>query len=224
MIAPLRMVIATDISDSLHQEAAAESYIEEFRKENAEHLSFEDGAFAFCLCKAAYHHLPRLMIGVYEMLRVANLRVALIEPNDTYFPSNFLIHAFTVLKNFGRRLLGRQVERHAFEEAWNYCCCPSRREVEKLALGMGLRWIAFCGVNDTYIPGSKTELVSEDGPIFRRTRRGVALRNLLCRTGIMDYKLLSSMIFVSASSTPHEATVGGSLSDVALPRNSYSGE
>jgi ubiquinone/menaquinone biosynthesis C-methylase UbiE len=110
MIAPLRMVIATDISDSLRQEAAAESYIEEFRKENAEHLSFEDGAFGFCLCKAAYHHLPRPMIGVYEMLRVANLRVALIEPNDTYFPSNFLIHAFTVLQNFGRRLLGRQVE------------------------------------------------------------------------------------------------------------------
>jgi hypothetical protein len=67
--------------------------------------------------------------------------------------------------------------------------------------------------------------VSEDGPISRRTRRSVALRNLLFRTGIMDYKLLSSIIF---KSRPPEHLMKrlqeAGYQMVELPRNSYSGE
>jgi SAM-dependent methyltransferase len=40
-----------------------------FQKENAEQLSFEDESFDFVLCKEAYHHFPRPMIALYEMIR-----------------------------------------------------------------------------------------------------------------------------------------------------------
>ena len=67
--------------------------------------------------------------------------------------------------------------------------------------------------------------MSEDGPISRRTRRSVALRNLLFRAGIMDYKLLSSMIF---KSRPPEHLMKrlqeAGYQMVELPRNYHSGE
>ena len=76
--------LATDISDALLQEAKNIGYINEFKKENSESLSFDDSKFDYVFCKESYHHFPRPMLALYEMLRVASKGVILIEPNDRY--------------------------------------------------------------------------------------------------------------------------------------------
>lgn len=77
-------VIASDISDFLLQEGKKAGYISNYKQENAEKLSFNDDEFDFIFCKESYHHFPRPMIALYEMIRVARQGVILIEPNDIY--------------------------------------------------------------------------------------------------------------------------------------------
>ncbi|WP_158308790.1 methyltransferase domain-containing protein [Desulfocurvibacter africanus] len=57
-------------------------FIPEYSVENAEKLSFANGSYDYLLCKEAFHHFPRPMIALYEMLRVARKGIVLIEPND----------------------------------------------------------------------------------------------------------------------------------------------
>lgn len=75
-------VLATDISDVLLKKAKKEGYVEKYKKENAECLTFKDNSFDFVLCKESYHHFPRPIVALYEMIRVAKKAVILIEPND----------------------------------------------------------------------------------------------------------------------------------------------
>ena len=76
--------LPTDISDVLLKEAKKLGFIPDYRKENAEFLTFKDSEFDYVFCKESYHHFPRPMIALYEMLRVARKGVVLIEPNDKY--------------------------------------------------------------------------------------------------------------------------------------------
>ena len=61
--------LATDISTTLFAEAKAQGLIDDFRKENAEALSFPDASFDFVFCKESYHHIARPMHALREMLR-----------------------------------------------------------------------------------------------------------------------------------------------------------
>ena len=63
-------IAATDIAEVLLKEAKEEGYIKAYSKENAESLSFADNEFDFVFCKESYHHFPRPMIALYEILRV----------------------------------------------------------------------------------------------------------------------------------------------------------
>jgi len=78
--------LATDISGTLLEEARTKGLIQEYRVENAEALSFHDRSFDFVLCKESYHHFPRPMCALHEMLRVASRAVLLIEANDQACP------------------------------------------------------------------------------------------------------------------------------------------
>src|SRR5690606_3411078 len=53
--------LATDISGILLEEAKAQGLIDDYRVENAEHLSFASESFDFVFCKESYHHFPRPM-------------------------------------------------------------------------------------------------------------------------------------------------------------------
>ena len=106
---PSARVHATDISDMLLREAAATGYIKSFSRENAESLSFGDGEFDFVLCKESYHHFPRPMIALYEMIRVAGTGVILMEPTDPYVTTGTKDLVFMALKRVVKMLLGRPV-------------------------------------------------------------------------------------------------------------------
>lgn len=193
-----REATATDISSVLLQEAQAAGFIEHWSCENAEHLSFEDGAFDFTLCKESYHHFPRPMTALYEMLRVSRLGVVLIEPNDPYVPRGIVPVLVREAKNVLNWVLGKRHIRAEYEESGNYVYRISRREIEKVALGLDYRAVAFKGFNDAFLPGVELERFESRGPLQRRLRLLIGAKDLLCRLGAMDYALMTAIIFKRA--------------------------
>ncbi|MBE7497056.1 MAG: class I SAM-dependent methyltransferase [Verrucomicrobiaceae bacterium] len=187
-------VVASDISDVLLREAKEQGYISEFRTENAEALSFGDGEFDYVFCKESYHHFPRPMKALYEMVRVARKGVFLIEPNDVFVSERLLTVLCRKIKGWlGRVGIGRQ-NRHAWEASGNYVYSLSRREMEKAALGLNFRAVAFKGINDLYLPKMENELLSEKGPLQKRLRRHLQARDLLCKIKVFDYTNLGVLI------------------------------
>jgi ubiquinone/menaquinone biosynthesis C-methylase UbiE len=136
--------LATDIGGSLLKEGKERGYIPEYEVQNAEHLTYEDSAFDFVLCKESYHHFPRPALALYEMLRVARRAVVLIEPQDEY-PGLPL----RGLKILIKRMTGRRFQTgyDSFEEVGNYVYTISKRELTKVALGLDLTHIAFRSLN-----------------------------------------------------------------------------
>lgn len=192
--------LATDIATTLLEEAKALGLIDEYRKENAEALSFGDNSFDFVLCKESYHHFPQPMKALYEMLRVARLGVLLVEPSDHEIPDTAATTLSRLLKNAIKRLLARPTGGHRFEELGNYVYGVSRREMKKVALGIGLPTVAFGGLNDYYVPGAEFEPAQPGCRIFRRVRMRIARYDLLCRLGINQYGLLAVLMLKQAPS------------------------
>ena len=186
--------LATDISETLLEEARRAGRLAEYRKENAESLSFDDGSFDFVLCKESYHHFPRPMKALYEMLRVARRGVLMIEPCDHEIPDSSATMISRLLKNAIKRLLGRPTHGHRFEELHNYVYGISRREMSKVALGAGYPTVAFKGINDAYFPGVEFEPAMPHSVLFRRVRAQIARYDRLCRLGINQPGLLGVLI------------------------------
>jgi ubiquinone/menaquinone biosynthesis C-methylase UbiE len=186
--------LPTDISTTLLEEAQALGLIAEYRKENAECLSLGDESFDFVLCKESYHHFPRPMIALYEMLRVARRGVLLIEPSDHEIADSVATVLSRLAKNLIKRILRRPAGGHRFEELGNYVYGISRREIEKLALGAGYPAVAFRGINDYYRDGIEFEPARAGSAAFREVRSRIARYDLLCRLGINQYGLLAALI------------------------------
>jgi ubiquinone/menaquinone biosynthesis C-methylase UbiE len=187
--------VATDITDALLAEAQAIGFITEYRQENAEALSFADETFDFVLCKESYHHFPRPMIALYEMLRVARQAVILIEPRDPYISSSLREIARRRCANLAKIALGRKLpERHSFESSGNYIYAVSERELEKAALGIGLPAIAFAGLNDYYEAGVEYETATADNPVFRRVANKIHRPDQSARLGFRQYGLLVAVL------------------------------
>ena len=145
-------VLATDISEHLLKESKARGYIDDYAIENAEALSFADKSFDFVLCKESYHHFPRPFLALYEMLRVAQKGVFLIEPNDQ-FPSEERVRAYVDDLNANRKACFPQLDKDEYEGCGNYVYTISRRDMLKVALGLNLPQLAFKGLNDHYVKG-----------------------------------------------------------------------
>jgi ubiquinone/menaquinone biosynthesis C-methylase UbiE len=189
--------VATDISDVLLKEGKASGLIEAFSKENAEKLSFKDDSFDFAFCKESYHHFPRPMLALYEMLRVVKQGVVLIEPNESPvlgslpFMLKRLLKLLMLKVGMHHRLRSTDTSlflpySDTYEVAGNYVYSISEREIAKVALGMNLPVVAFKGINDWYIKGVEQESASEKSVLFteikakirkedRRSQRGLSL-------------------------------------------------
>jgi ubiquinone/menaquinone biosynthesis C-methylase UbiE len=187
--------VATDISDTMLRRAQEDGYIREYRKENAEHLSFADNSFDFALCKEAYHHFPRPMLAVYEMLRVARLGIVLIEPDETpvIAPPRHLLKMLvkeTLIRCGLRRLFHDRSTNiidcglNWYEEVGNFGFCISRREIERVAIALNFRHVAFRGINDSYIEGVENETASPDSALFRKIRDDIEKLDRQCRRGL----------------------------------------
>ncbi len=214
--------LATDISGTLLEESKAKGLIEDYRVENAEALSFKEHSFDFVFCKESYHHFPRPMRAIHEMLRVARRAVLLIEPNDQTLPDGFVTTLSRLAKNLIKKILRRPTDYHVFEDAGNYVYSISRREMEKLALGLGFATVAFKGVNDYYLAGVEFEPATQDCALFRRVSRKIARYDILCRLGISQPGLLAAIIFKQPPSADVKKALRACGYDVVnLPLNPY---
>ena len=214
--------LATDISDVLLKEAKHLGYISEYKQENAESLSFKSAEFDYVFCKESYHHFPRPMIALYEMLRVANRGVVLIEPNDTYLSNRVSKNLFRGIKNFIKVILGRDVSKHGFESSGNYLYAISRREIEKVALGLNYPVVVFKGINDAYFTGAEYEKISANGAIQKKIKALVNTADLVCKLGLMDYGILAAIIFKERpSKTLIDNLRKNGCEVVHLPENPY---
>lgn len=220
LIAHGAQALPTDLAVTLLESAKAQGRIPSYRKENAESLSFADGSFDFVLCKESYHHFPRPMKALYEMLRVSRRGVLLIEPSDHELPDTVVTTLSRMFKNVSKRILGRRSDGHRFEELGNYVYGVSRREIEKVALGAGLPTVAFKGINDYYLPGVEFAPATEGNDLFRKIRARIAQYDRRCRIGLNQYGLLAVVILKD----PVDSLLTGSLKTsgfdvVALPRS-----
>ena len=215
-------VLASDISEALLKEGKELGYIKDYRKENVEALSFSDEEFDFVFCKEAYHHFPRPMIALYEMLRVAKKAVVLIEPNDEYVYSTVLEILFRNIKNFIKYILRKKIVNHNFEEVGNYVYSISRREVEKVALGMNYKVIALKGLNDNYKEGVEYEKASNNSKLFRQVKRRICLFDLLAKFKLKRYSILTVVIFKEEPKfVPMDDLAKEGYEVVVLPSNPY---
>ncbi len=197
-------VLATDISEEQLRKAHNEGFIREYQVENAESLSFDNSEFDFVLCKESYHHFPRPMVALYEMLRVARIGVVLIEPNDDKIatPQKSRVNTaalwfWMALKNWIKRAIGRELyyDQGRYEASGNHVYTISTRELEKVALGMNFPLVAIKGLNDHYIDGAEFEILSEDGPILNEIKRTIDKKNAASMKGFQPWGLLVAVIF-----------------------------
>jgi ubiquinone/menaquinone biosynthesis C-methylase UbiE len=215
-------VLATDISDHLLKEAHDLGFIGEYQKENAEALSFPNNSFDFVLCKESYHHFPRPMLALYEMLRVCKKGVVLIEANDLFIASDLPGIIWLSIKNILDFLTIRRMVKHGFEEVGNYVYTLSPREVEKVAAGLNLLTVAFKGINDQHIEGVEYEKMEQQSKLFKKVKRIIRFRDFLNKIKLRPYTALVSIIFKEEPGDPikHELKLAD-YQVVDLPKNPH---
>ena len=214
-------VVATDIDVSLLESAKKRGFIREYRKENAEKLSFADNSFDFILCKESLHHFPRPMLALYEMLRVARVGVVLIEPRDKEIPTNLMFSGIREYQNKMNALTGHKDPQ--FEPCGNFIYGFSERELEKVALGIGLHTIAFRGLNDYYFDAPGSDLIADKSEKVIRTIREIELADALCENGVREPDYIASVIFCTDQIPKNltAAMVKNKWQIKDLPRNPY---
>lgn len=206
-------VLATDIAEDCLKMAKENGFIPDYKIENAENLSFENDSFDFVLVKEAYHHFPRPILAVYEMLRVANRGIVLIEPNDPNIQTpqkfnlnNSLFWFIQSIKNKIKRLLNKEsyYSQGAYEPSGNFVYSISEREIEKIALGLNYDMVAFKGFNDDYFEGVETEKIIDNGPLFKKLQYSIEKENKKVKNGQRVFGILTAIIF---KEMPNEACI-----------------
>ena len=216
--------LPVDINVSLLEVARQTGIIRDYKKENAEALSFPADSFDFAFCKEAYHHFPRPVLALYEMLRVSRKAVILVEPAD-WLPSPVPRRILQTVKNQLKKLLKREIphpDTGNFEPIGNYVYNVSEREIQKIALALNLPAVAFKRFHDVYIEGVEFEKANDQSKLLKKTRSGISRNNLLSRLGLSSQNHIAAVIF----KTPPASGVRKRLKDagyqvIDLPKNPH---
>ena len=186
--------VASDIDDSALIVAQQAGLINAFSRENAEALSFENESFDYVMCKEAYHHFPRPMIAVYEMLRVAKKGVILIEPNDRQIVTSSRQVLMGGVGTLIGKLLKREPKPHQYEPAGNYVYSISAVEAEKVACGLGLPevWIGY--MDDEYVEGLGSVPHDPNSKATKKLETKIKLKMTLSRMGAKPWGQIRILI------------------------------
>ncbi|HEV8271813.1 MAG TPA: class I SAM-dependent methyltransferase [Chitinophagaceae bacterium] len=225
-IEPTLDILPVDISTVLLEYAKKNNLITNYAKENAEKLSFADNTFDFAFCKESFHHFPRPYIALYEMIRVAKNAVILIEPNEIDILSRALTGRLWIgFKQFIKKIIGKKnlhIDTGNFETVGNYVYTVSKREIEKVALGIGLTTVAFYYFNDVYIYGTEFEKAESSSILFKKIKAGIRKKDIRSKLGIDPYKNIITIIFKQKPSEKIcKELVKNKFEIVQLPENPY---
>jgi len=178
-------VFPTDISENMLKKSKERNLINDYSIENAEELSFGDETFDVVFCKESFHHFPRPIIALYEMLRVAREAVILYEPTDSdkarVSGKKYIISALKIMLN---KIVNRNhmpyvpniddSGNHIYEkDPKNYVYSVSNSEINKIVHGLNLAGMAFFEYNDAYIPGIEFEKATQDSKLFKKLKKDI---------------------------------------------------
>ncbi|MBJ6727762.1 class I SAM-dependent methyltransferase [Geomesophilobacter sediminis] len=200
-----RNVLPTSIGGTFLEDSKKRGLIAEYRVENAEALSFADGSFDWAVCREAFHHFPRPMVALYEMLRVARKGVVLIEPQDPMID---------VPQYTGEPILG-------YEKAGNYIYTISRRELEKVVLGLDLPVLATRGLFDVYYEGVEELPASDAIPQFLEFRRQTEEGQARCAQNLQKNNYLLAIIYKQKLQEVDVTRYNGYWKITAYPGNPF---
>ena len=194
------------------------SLIDNFLCINAEKIELPDNSFDFIVCKEALHHMPRPYMAIYEMLRVAKKGICFIEPNDPvidWSPSSKNSISRKIIDN---SIVGKSVQYldvngqeiySKFLDWWedgafNYVYTISKREVSKIAQGLGIPSYATLGFNDIYREDWAKQSAEPNSEGFKNTNEQISLHNQLCSVSGIPENYITGILF---KETPHPSII-----------------
>ncbi len=192
-------VVASDISDVVLKKAYARGLIKKYSMQNVENISYTDNAFDYVMCKEAFHHFPRAYLALYEMIRVCKLAIIMVtEPIDILSKMSTLLFFKNILDKINPFLINRiWKNRFSWETVGNYVFKISEREIEKIAMGMGLPCIAFKRYNHfkSHTPIEGMLDVPLNINLYKRIQRKLRIKNFISRVGLIPYDSVCTVIF-----------------------------
>jgi SAM-dependent methyltransferase len=202
-------VVSSNLDSRNLAKAKQVGAIEEFLTINAEAIDLPSNSYDYILCKESLHHMPRPYLAIYEMLRVCRKGVFFIDPQDSFIdwpakkndfyremvPDAHVGEEISYKKTHGDQEVYREPIDWWEDGAFNYVYAISRREIRKIALGMGLPFYAMKSFNDWYEPDAAAELVSENGPGFRKTKEQIAYHDQLSSITGKPSHYLTGLLF-----------------------------
>jgi ubiquinone/menaquinone biosynthesis C-methylase UbiE len=190
---------ASDISDEVLKKAFERNLIQNYSKVNVENIHYEDNKFDYVFCKEAFHHFPKAFLGLYEMLRVSKKATIIIEPIDILSKIPFLLLLKNFFDRFNPKLISKVWKnRFSFETVGNYVFKISEREIEKIAMGLGLRIIAFKGINIMLNLKTDKSIIKEvpsNSKHLKKIYSRIKFKNFLSRLHFLPYNHLCCVIF-----------------------------
>lgn len=214
-------VIASSITDAQLKKLQSRGLINgvEIREINAEAIDMEDEAVDFVLCKEAFHHFARPLVGFYEMLRVSRRGVVLLaEPYD-----DIRFRPFDAFKTLIKRTLRRNtpMANNLFEPSGNYIYGVSLNEIHKAAIALQLPGVYYLPLNDFFHHSiSRNQM----GRHFSReiTKIAIGAQDVMARAGLMSW---GSVTVVVLKQPLDQATIKdlekAGFSARAIPINPY---
>lgn len=228
-------VLPTDICETLLEESKKRGFIDDYKVENVEKLSFSDNSFDFVFCKESYHHFPRPYIALYEMLRVASKAVFLVEPNDepmaqSVKTKDWLRFKFQVLLSKLKikvRLIHYRkpviFAQKGYEESGNFIYSISKHEIQKLMQGLDYPQMVYKEMNTHYIEGCEFEPADvSKSSIFKQIVDTIRNEDERCVTGWDVPNMIILGLFKEVMNEETRMTFkkqGWTILD--LPRNPY---
>lgn len=215
-----RSIIASNITSHSLNALAAQGKLPpcEVRALNAEALELPEGGVDYVLCRQAFHHFPRPMIGFYEMWRVARRGVILIEPGDI-MPPRPLENVRAMAKKV---LRGQSGDETLFEaDAANFIYRLSLVEAWKAAVALQADAFFERRFNHLYlapVSGAKRSDVVWRGLYSL----AIGLQDGLCAAGLMNWGM-GGAILLKSGAKPELARALGRVGwrERRVPRNPF---
>jgi hypothetical protein len=216
-------VTASDISDAYLSEAQKEGLIDDYSKQNVENLSYLNDSFDYVMCREAFHHFPRAYLGLYEMIRVSKMATIIVEPIDILSKIPLLLFIKNIADRINPLLINKiWKNRFSFEPVGNYVFKIGEREIEKMAMGMGLPMIAFKSMNIIATIKEYALDVPMNKQLYHKLLRKIKFLDLLNYFGIIPANSLICVVFKKA---PEEVVLMKlkklKYKIISLPENPY---
>lgn len=181
-------VLSTSISDETISYAHNLGYIKKYKIVNAEDIQEENNSYDFVFCKESFHHFPRPYLGIYEMLRIANMGVILIEPQEGK------TRLFDIIKKVIKIAL-RKDSNTDFEPTGNFIFRININEFAKIMTALNHKTMAYKRFND-FFHSSLSAKSSKSFNIAKTiTLLGIGIQNFLSKIGLMNYGLVTVILF-----------------------------